>query len=126
MYRKILILLLFITLFLAACSNETFTYSGESANWSANFTVMQDSFDYETQELVLEYKSNDVNSVGEINYLVDSVGSFGEGDVTLEEDGTIRNKSEANPTNAQVNENTEVEVTVEWNGNTETFKLSRQ
>lgn len=125
MYRKFLVLFVFLLFLLVACSSKNFTYSGETENWSANLKVTQTSDDYETQEFVLKYKGNDVNSVGELTYNVESVGGFGEGDVELEEDGTLRNSSEANPTNAKVTEHTDVEVTVEWNGNTETFKLSK-
>ncbi|MEH7484463.1 hypothetical protein V7157_26005 [Neobacillus drentensis] len=126
MYRKNGVLLVVLLLLLSACSSKTFTFSGESDNWSANLKVSQTSDDYETQELVLKYKGEDVNSVGEIKYSVDSVGGFGRSGATLDENGTLRDKDEANPTNAKVTENTEVEVTVEWNENKETFKLSKQ
>ncbi|WP_241655829.1 hypothetical protein [Halobacillus litoralis] len=66
-----------------------------------------------------------MNDVGPIAYKVDSVGSFSRGGVTLKENGTIIDSDTANPTNSKVSEHTEVEVTVEWNGNTETFKLSK-
>jgi hypothetical protein len=126
MYRKILVLSISLLLLLGACSSKTLTFSGQTENWSSNLKVTQNSDDYETQEFVLEYKGADVNSVGEITYSVDSVGSFGRGGATLEENGTLRDRDEANPTNAKVNEDTPVEVTVEWNGNVETFKLSKK
>lgn len=126
MYRKNGVLLVVLLLFLAACSSKTFTFSGETDNWLANLKVSQTSDDYETQELVLKYKGEDVKSVGEIKYSVDSVGGFGRRGATLDEDGTLRNRDEANPTNAKVTENTEVKVTVEWNKNKETIKLSKQ
>ncbi|MBT2642826.1 hypothetical protein J7I80_11355 [Bacillus sp. ISL-41] len=126
MNRKILVLFISLLLLLVACSSKTLTFSGQTENWSANLKVTQTSDDYETQEFVLEYKGDDVSSVGEITYSVDSVGSFGRGGVTLEENGTLRDRDEANPTNAKVNEDTQVEVTVEWNGSVETFKLSKK
>lgn len=126
MYRKSGVLLVVLLLLLAACSSKTFTFSGETDNWSANLNVSQNSDDYQTQELVLKYNGEDVNSVGEIKYSVDSVGSFGKSGTTLDEHGTLRDRDEANPTNAKVTENTVVEVTVEWNENKETFKLSKQ
>lgn len=127
MYRKCGVLVIVILLsLLTACSTKTFTFSGETDNWSANLKVSQDSDDYETQELVLKYKGEDVNSVGEIKYSVDSVGGFGKTGSALDENGTLRDSNEANPTNAKITENTVVEVTVEWNTSKETFKLSKQ
>jgi hypothetical protein len=122
------VLLAFLLLLLTACVNDskTFTFSGNSTNWIANLKVTQTSDDYETQDFVLEYKGDDVNSVGEISYSVVSVGSFSRSGATLEENGTLIDSDKANPTNAKVTENTEVEVTVEWNGNTEKFKLDMQ
>jgi hypothetical protein len=41
----------------------------------------------------------------------------------LDENGILEGFDEANPTNAKVIEESEVEVTVEWNDNTETIIL---
>ncbi|WP_200411910.1 hypothetical protein [Virgibacillus salexigens] len=119
--------MVFLLLLLAACVSEskTFMFSGEAENWSADLKVTQSIDDYEIQDFVLKYKGSDVNSVGEITYSVDSgVGSFGRSGATLEENGTLTDSNEANPTNAKVSENAEVEVTLEWNDDTETFKLA--
>ncbi|MBX0356861.1 hypothetical protein [Halobacillus sp. Nhm2S1] len=126
MERKFLVVLLISLLLLASCSTQTLNYSGETENWSADLKVNQTSDDYQSQELVLKYKGDDVNEVGPIDYNVDSLGSFGRGGVTLKENGTIVDSATSNPTNAKVSEHTEVEVTVEWNEKTETFKLSKQ
>ncbi|KAB8135713.1 hypothetical protein F9U64_10565 [Gracilibacillus oryzae] len=128
MNRKIAVLLGSLFLLLAACGVEdskTFTFSEETEDWSANLKVTQTNDDYETQDLVLEYKGVDVNSVGKFTYHVDSVGSFGESGATLNDQGVLKESSEANPTNAKVDENTQVEVRVNWNGKTETFNLDR-
>nr|WP_220127313.1 hypothetical protein [Halobacillus locisalis] len=108
---------------LAACGSKDFSFSGETDNWSATLDVRQTNAGYETQDLLLEYKGEDPESVGEFSYSLDSVGGFGVNGATLNENGFVKGGSEANPTNAQATENTEVEVTVEWNGNTETFIL---
>ncbi|MBH0229149.1 hypothetical protein [Halobacillus yeomjeoni] len=126
MDKKLLVTLLSLLLLLASCSTQTFDYSGESENWSANLKVEQTSNDYETQDFVLEYKGSDISSVGEITYYVDTVGGFGGSGATLEDNGTLQASDEANPTNAKVSEHTEVEVRVEWNDNTETFKLTKK
>lgn len=115
---------LFVTvLLLSACDSKDFTFSGESDNWQADLKVHQ-SNDFEKQEFLLKYQGEDVNSVGEISYTVKSMGSFGRTGALLEENGSLKDYSEADPTNAKVNENTEVQVTVEWNDKTETFKLN--
>ncbi|WP_053218296.1 hypothetical protein [Virgibacillus senegalensis] len=126
MYRRILVVLLILIVFLTSCNTNTFTYSGESENWSADLRVTQTSDDYQTQDFRLVYKGSDVDAVGEVSYLVESMGSFGRSGVLLEENGTLTDSDEANPTNAKVTEYTEVEVTVEWNDNVETFVLSKQ
>jgi hypothetical protein len=111
---------------LSACNNsKTLNFSGETANWSTELKVTQTKDDYEKQEFKLYYKGKDVNSVGEITYKVDTnAGGFGYSGVKLDENGSLIGKDEANPTNAKVIEESEVEVTVEWNGNTETIILN--
>lgn len=127
MHRKSGALLVVLLLLLAACTSKTYTFSGETDNWSANLKVSQTSDDYETTELVLTFKGEDVNTVGEIKYNVESVvGGFGRSGATLDENGTLRDRDEANPTNAKLTENTVIEITVEWNENKETFKLNKQ
>jgi hypothetical protein len=124
---KIPSLLVVLLLLLSACSSKTFTFIGETENWSAELKVTQTSNDYETQEFKLQFKGEDINSVGEINYNIDTnSGGFGYSDVILNKKGFLTGRDEANPTNAKVIENTEVKVTVEWNGKTETILLSKK
>jgi hypothetical protein len=117
--------LVVLLLLLSACSSKTFTFSGETDNWSAELKVTQTNDDYETQEFILRFKGKDINSVGEITYNIDTnAGGFGYSDVKLNKDGFLTGRDETNPTNTIVNEDSEVKVTVEWNGNTETILLS--
>jgi len=123
--RRITILLLMLLLLLSACNTNTFMFSGESKNWSAELKVTQTSDDFEKQEFILKYKGQDIESVGEITYNVDTnAGGFGYSGKTLGENGTILDSDESNPTNAKISENSEVKVTVKWNGNTETLILT--
>ncbi|WP_240056507.1 hypothetical protein [Bacillus mesophilum] len=112
--------------FLTGCSSETFIFSGETDNWSAELKVIQTSNDLETQELALMYVGEDVNSVGDINYVVDSVGNFSRNGATLSESGTLSDKSESNPTNAQITNDTELIMTIEWNDKKERFNLDKK
>jgi hypothetical protein len=124
MFRKLSIVLGSVLILLSACSSNTFTFSGETDNWSAELKVTQHSNDFEDQDFKLQYKGQDVNSVGIITYTVDTnAGAFSVSGDTLNENGFLQTSSEANPTNAKVIENAEIEVTVEWNGNKETFIL---
>jgi hypothetical protein len=117
--------LIVLGLLLSACSSKTLTFFGESDKWSAELKVSQSS-GFEKQNFVLKYKGDEVNSVGEITYRVESAGGFGQSGVKLEENGSLRHIDEADPTNAKVTENTKVKVSVEWNGNTETIELKIQ
>lgn len=123
--RKLTVLLLVLVLMLSACSNtKTLNFFGESDQWSAELKVTQTKDGYEKQELKLSYRGEDLNSVGEISYKVETnAGGFGVGDVNLDENGIIKAINEGNPTNAKVIEESEVEVIVEWNDNSEVIKL---
>jgi hypothetical protein len=123
---KIPSLFVVLLLLLSACSSKTFTFSGETENWSAELKVAQTNDDSETQEFKLQYKGKDINSVGEITFKVDTnAGGFGYSDVKLNKDGFLTGRNEANPTNAKVSEDSDVKVNVEWNGITETIFLSK-
>lgn len=110
---------------LSACNNsKTLNFSGETDIWSAELKVTQTKDGYEKQEFKLYYKGKDANSVGEITYKVDTnAGGFGNSGVKLNEDGILKGIDEANPTNAKVIEESEVDVTVKWNDNKETIIL---
>lgn len=108
MLRKIMLLGIFL-IFLSACSSNTFTFNGETDNWSAILKVTQHSNDYEEQEFKLEYKGNDVSAVGNITFEVDTnAGGFGGSGYELNENGVLISGSEANPTNAKITENSDV------------------
>lgn len=123
--RTLPVLLLVFVLMLSACSNtKTLNFSGESDNWSAELKVTQTKDGYEKQEFKLSYRGGDLNSVGEFSYKVETnVGGFGSVDVHLDDNGIIKAINEGNPTNAKFTEESEVEVIVEWNDNSEVIKL---
>lgn len=124
MLRKIMLLGLFLIL-LSACSSNTFTFNGDTDNWSASIKVTQHSNDYEDQQLNLEYIGDDVNAVGDITFeVITNAGGFGRSGNTLSENGVLIIDFQANPTNAKITEGSDVEVTVEWNDNFETIILT--
>jgi hypothetical protein len=123
--RTLAALVLVLVLMLSACGNaQTLNFSGESDLWSAELQVTQTKDDYEKQEFKLSYKGENLNSVGEFSYKVETnAGGFGSGDVILDDNGIIKAINEGNPTNAKVTEESEVEVIVKWNDNSEVIKL---
>ncbi|MCA1057727.1 hypothetical protein LCL96_02215 [Rossellomorea aquimaris] len=113
-------------LLLTACNTKDFSFTGESDHWQADLTVNQSS-DFEKQDFVLKYKGKDMDSVGDIAYTVkEGTGEFGRTGVTLEGNGVIRDSSEADPTNAKMSEDAEVDVTVKWDDQEETFTLVKE
>ena len=123
MLRKF-IMLMGTVLLLTACNTKDFSFSGDSDHWHAELNVNQSS-DFEKQDFVLKYKGEDIDSVGNIAYDVEEVGGFGRTGVTLEENGVIRDSRESDPTSAKMSEDTEVEVTVRWDNQEETFTLAK-
>ncbi|UTE76635.1 hypothetical protein [Rossellomorea sp. KS-H15a] len=124
MLKKILFIIGTILL-LTACNTKDFSFSGESDHWKGDLSVNQSS-DFEKQDFVLKYVGDDVDSVGDIGYTVEEDhGEFGRAGVTLEENGVIRDSREANPTNVKMNEDSEIEVTVKWDDQEETFTLEK-
>ncbi|EDL66648.1 hypothetical protein [Bacillus sp. SG-1] len=88
---------------------------------------IQNSDTFERQDFLLKYKGDEVESVGEIAYSVDSIGSgFGREGESLAGNGTIRDTTESRTRNAEIPEDTEIEVTVEWNDVSETFTLTKE
>lgn len=125
MFRKSIILLGLSMLFLSACNSNTFEFTGETDNWSAVLKVTQHSNDYEEQKFELQYKGEDISSVGNISFEVDTnAGGFSGSGYTLNENGVLKSSDEANPTNAKIIKESEVEVIVEWNDKTETIILN--
>lgn len=123
MFRKQLVLFVFTLLFLSACSSETFIFTGETENWSTELKVIQHGNGYENQEFKLLFKG-DPSTVDNVNFNVETNATgLGGSDYELNEKGEILVSDEANPTNAKITDDSEVEVTVEWNDKTETIIL---
>lgn len=130
--KRILTALSFIIiLVLTGCtsnnSSKPFIFTGESDNWSVELKVTQGEDDYEKQDLTLQYKGQDVNSVGEIIYTVATKASGYSGNgATLDEKGIYTETNENNASNAKVTDKSKVNVTVEWNNQTESISLKNK
>lgn len=125
MVSKLAVVFGLLLILLSACSSNTFTFTGESDSWSAQLKVTQHSNDYEDQVFQLRYIGKDFGSDGDVTFYVDTnAGGFGgSGFNTLNEFGVLETSKQTNPTNAKIQENSEVEVTVKWNDDTETITL---
>ncbi len=112
-------------LLLTACGAKDFSFFGDSDHWQGELKVNQSS-DFEKQDFVLKYTGEDVESIGDVGYSVESVGGFGGSDLRLDENGSIRHNQKTDPSGRKISEDTEVTVTVEWDGKRETFNLKPQ
>ncbi|MDE5054506.1 hypothetical protein NDK25_19925 [Niallia taxi] len=131
MKRILTALSLVIILVLTGCTSNNyskpFTFTGESDNWSVELKVTQGEDDYEKQDFTLQYKEQDVTSVGEIIYTVTTkASSFSANGATLNENGIYTDTSESNVSNAKVTDKSKVNVTVEWNNQTESISLKNK
>lgn len=119
-----LFLCFFVFVFLSACNSKSFTFTGESENWSAELKVSQSEDGYENQKLKVQYNGEDVRSVGEISYKVETnAGAFEQTDAVLNDNGIFMVDESANPTNAKITEGSEVKITLEWDDNVEIITL---
>lgn len=131
MKRILTALSLVIILVLSGCtsnnSSKPFTFTGESDNWSVELKVTQAEDDYEKQDFTLQYKGQDVTSVGEIIYTVTTkASSFSANGATLDGNGIYTDTSESNVSNAKVTEKSKVDVNIEWNNQTESISLKNK
>lgn len=148
MYFKKLLLFLVLTLFLlflAACGSndnndsgqatsestntnenvevEEAAFSGESDSWEATLEAEKKG-EKEKREFKLTYTGDDVDSIDGIDYDVDGSESFGKEDASLNIQDYIIDK-ETSKESAFATEDDEIDVTVEWNDETEDFQLEK-
>ncbi|HWL24346.1 MAG TPA: hypothetical protein VNR38_11460 [Ureibacillus sp.] len=128
MMQRNFLLLVIVVFILSGCQSKTLTFEGESENWAAKITAMQDD-NREIQDFVLVYQGEEKESVAgmEVNYKIeDHTGSSG-GRGTLKGPGVLQIKGYSNCSGcAFVYEGTEIKITVEWEDKTETILLKAQ
>lgn len=124
--KRINFLLLIVVVFiLSGCQSKTLNFEGESENWAAKITAMQDG-DREIQDFVLSYRGEEQENVEgmEVNYKIEDHTGSSSGMGTLTSPGVLQIKSYSNCSGcAFVYESTEIEFTVEWEDKTETILL---
>jgi hypothetical protein len=126
MISKLFPFLLIILLLLSACQTKTLIFTGESDNWSAKYKAIK-SGDIQEEELALIYLGNDVKSVGEFTFNVESnAGGFGGTGATLTDGGVFQAKGNMSSGGASVTKDAEIVVTVEWNDKKENVSLKSE
>lgn len=100
---------------------EEITFVGESDNWKVDLQFVHKD-KQEEREFKLTYKGEDVDSVEEINYEVQGSGRFDHKGAQLNDEGYVTDSGFCEGC-AFEKEETEIDVTVEWNGKSESFRL---
>ncbi|MEG0260981.1 MAG: hypothetical protein RR595_11495 [Lysinibacillus sp.] len=138
--NAIFVLLLYLLLILGLSvsaqetkSSKVISYHGESENWLGSFTI-----EYTKEEVMeqgkIKYKPEDVGSVGQVTCIFETITGKTTSisqlagisiDSPIGEKGTLSSKSVA----GNINFNSKmdvVNVTVKWDGKTESFTLYKE
>ncbi len=107
---------------LSGCGTEYKTFKGEGELWSAEMKFMMTS-DYETSDITLLYHGDDPGSVGDFEYSLDYVVGGTAGTGAKLSDGGVFQTSGGSSNGANIMDHHEIEVTVNWKDETETFTL---
>ncbi|HZH62049.1 MAG TPA: hypothetical protein VEY70_21285 [Metabacillus sp.] len=122
MIKKVLMLLLFSSALLTACSeSELINFVGESENWQVNYEVNVQGEDSESTNLTIKYKGK--NPVPEeINYVVEGVSGGSEGEAALN-NRVLEIGGHSCSGCAVTTENENFNATIMWNDTSETIIL---
>lgn len=126
MDRK-LYLFLFILLLLfqlSACQNkEPINFTGEGENWSTEVQVSPANGNEENKKINLQYKGNNVKSVGDFDFKVEAPnGQWGMGIIQLNDEGVFVDDSKGS-VSRKTSKSDELKIIINWNDKTENFPL---
>lgn len=122
---KGVIIALFTLLVLAACIEDSkeITFQNESDNWTVEYTATVKNENQETNRLYVEY-IGEGEAPDRIDYrIVEGSGEAERTNATLEQ-GVLNSNLGSCSGCAVSSENDEVEITIEWDGNSETIQLN--
>jgi hypothetical protein len=124
--KIILFKLIFVlSIFLSACQSDTLIFIGEGEYWSAEVLIHQAS-GRESEEVMIRYKGDDLNSVGRFNYLIEAPsGGTGRGNVELNKTGIFKYE-DSNLTERKTRSDAQLTITIEWKENKETIHLENR
>lgn len=138
-------LFLVLALFLAACgSNENagakqnsdtgekeefeeieITFSGDSDNWKGELKAVYDG-KREERKLTLTYTGEDYKSIEEVDFEVEGPENFDKEGATLNVQKYLSSSEKSKDQLYTDEEDVEIEVTVDWSGETETLQLEEE
>lgn len=114
---SVIIVVVLLFMFTVSC-NSTQSYTGESENWKGTIYVTQ-NIDKEVGTLL--YKGKDRKTINRVKWKVESMHGAKSGDEEVK-NGTIKINGVCTGCSPQGKEEP-YEVTIEWNGNIETFRM---
>lgn len=118
-------LICFVLLLLTACTNQkTFHFHGESENWDVRYVVDIVGENSESSSIVIRY-FGEASVPEKIYYYIDHGSGASSGNVSLDE-GVLRTSGGSCSGCAVTKENEEIDVIIEWNGETENFTLNNK
>lgn len=119
-------LILFLLILLAGCqSTDTLIFIGESKNWSAEVILHQAS-GKESEDIILKYKGNHVDSVGKFKFLLDAPGwGTGQDEVQLNKEGIYLTENKS-LNDKKTSKDAELTLTIEWDNQSETIQLTNK
>lgn len=117
--------LVFILIFVPLCgclNSNSISYTGESKNWSASYSIDNPKGDYHNNTLKIIYKGENPKEVSVIKFKYEGPNISGSGEQKLSGSGSIVSQSGGNGTLPI--EDSKINVTIEWNGKNEELILS--
>ncbi|QQZ09928.1 hypothetical protein [Heyndrickxia vini] len=126
MIKKFLVIILFFSLFLTACSKiKVINFVGKSSNWDINYGVTVLDEDSESTNITIKYIGKDPIPK-KITYSIETVSGKSSGNEPLTESGVLKGSGGGCDGCSVVQENEEINAIITWNGKSETFKLKNK
>ncbi|RIX52783.1 hypothetical protein D3P08_12325 [Paenibacillus nanensis] len=120
--KKILVILLILVPLCGCLNNNSTSYTGESKNWSARYSIDNPKGEYHNNTLKITYKGENPKEVSVIKFKYEGPNISGSGEQKLSGSDSVVSKSEGNGTLPL--EDSKINVTIEWNGKNEELILS--
>lgn len=119
-------LILSILIFLAGClSTDTLTFIGHSENWSAE-VILHQSSGKESEDIILKYKGDKVDSVERFKFLLDAPGwGTGQDEIQLNKEGIYSTEGKS-LNDKKTSKDAELTITIEWDNKSETIQLKNK
>ncbi|PKH12104.1 hypothetical protein [Planomicrobium sp. MB-3u-38] len=101
---------------------DQLVFTGSSENWAIEYVVTYPREDWEKIVYTITFIGDEVPET--VEYSIEGTSGGSSGTDTLYADRTVSGTSESN--GAKVQENEEIDATIEWDGRSESFLLTRE